>query len=91
MNHLYPYIQDGIRPEAGTNMQIFGTIFGTIFMFFFFVAILAFVIWLVMRSKTASSRFGSSSSKALEILDERFAKGEIDAAEYEERRKILRS
>ena len=34
---------------------------------------------------------GRSASSALEILEERFARGDIDADEFEERRRALRS
>jgi putative membrane protein len=50
------------------------------------VALIAWAIWYIVPRRRASDR-----SDALEILDTRFAKGEIDRAEYEERRRILMS
>jgi putative membrane protein len=38
-----------------------------------------------------SHSWGDPTHSALQILNERFAKGEIDQAEYEERRRALRS
>lgn len=87
MNRYYPLAHANVPTDGGTNMHIFGALC----MFFFLVALLALVIWLVMRSRHSTAHQGKPSSKALEILDERFAKGEIDVAEYEERKKILRS
>jgi putative membrane protein len=64
---------------------------GMMFMSFLFVAIIVVGVVLLVRS---TSRDGQplrapGSDRALEILDERFARGEIDQAEYEERRRIL--
>jgi uncharacterized membrane protein len=42
--------------------------------------------------KTAGSRAAhETKSQAMEILKERFARGEIDKAEFEERRQVLAS
>lgn len=49
-----------------------------------FVGIIAIVVWIV-RWASNSRR----SSTALDILNERFARGEIDKAEYEEKRKLM--
>lgn len=54
------------------------------------------IIWLVVAAiRWLSDRAGSGGSErgrsALEILKERYAKGEIDKKEYEERRKVLES
>ncbi len=53
-----------------------------------FVLIFIFV-WLMRFSFGGRRHRRDRGGSALEVLDERFARGEIDRAEYEERRKIL--
>lgn len=59
-----------------------------------FVALLVGGIWLIGRAvkggpAPAGDGIGRSSRGALEILEERFARGEIDRDEFEERRRTL--
>jgi putative membrane protein len=55
-----------------------------------FVALLVVGIVVLVRSSSGAPRSTEpSGGRALDILDERFARGEIDAKEYEERRRIL--
>ncbi len=42
------------------------------------------------RSRGAADGGGTNERGALEILDERFARGEVDREEYEARRAVLR-
>ena len=58
--------------------------FGPIMMLIFLAVFIA-VVYLVMRG---ASR-GSHGEHALGILKERFARGEIDEAEFEQRRRVL--
>jgi putative membrane protein len=60
-------------------------------MSFLFVALIVVGVVLLVRSTThvGQSSRAPGSDRALEILDERFARGEIDQTEYEERRRIL--
>ena len=52
--------------------------------------ILIVVIWIVVKSMNQQSTTSQESKKtALDILKERYAKGEIDKAEYEERKKDM--
>jgi putative membrane protein len=51
-----------------------------------FVLIFAFIVLLRMMPGGKNHR---NNRRALEVLEERFARGEIDRAEFEERRKIL--
>jgi putative membrane protein len=52
------------------------------------IAVIALVVWLVVR---ASHRSGVGSSRsARDILNERYARGEIDSKEYDERLGNLR-
>ena len=64
------------------------TWFGGIGMILFWILILAFVIWGVVMISRNNSRHGSSS-KALDIAQERYAKGEISKEQYEEIKKSL--
>lgn len=67
-------------------------IFGGLMMILFWGAVIVSIIFLV---RWLSGHLGSSHSPAptqqtpLDILKERFARGEIDKDEYEERRKLL--
>lgn len=61
---------------------------GGAFMMVFFIAVIVgvVVVFLRMFGHEPTRR---SSSRALDILNERFARGEIDRTEYEERRRAL--
>jgi putative membrane protein len=61
-----------------------------------FLALIALIVFgavLIARSFWERGRGGhrTESNRALDILDERFARGEIDHQEYEERRRALAS
>ena len=60
--------------------------FGPAFMLLSIAGIVALVVWLLRGSGQAPP---SSGRTPVDILKERFARGEIDAKEFEERRKIL--
>lgn len=77
---------------SGWWMAIVMIVFGLLF--------LGVIVWAVVtitkphHSATAPQQVGAAparESSARTILDERFARGEIDAAEYEERRRLLES
>jgi putative membrane protein len=72
--------------------------FGMIFMVFFWVFVVALAVWLLSRlfptttnSRGAQTGWGSSapSSNALDILKQRYARGEISKAEYDDIRRGL--
>jgi|tagenome__1003787_1003787.scaffolds.fasta_scaffold18809688_1 putative membrane protein len=58
----------------------------------FWVAVVALIIlairWLIRNTNGGSSRRPGDDS-AMELLRQRFARGEIDAAEFEERKRSL--
>ncbi|HUZ02749.1 MAG TPA: SHOCT domain-containing protein [Thermomicrobiaceae bacterium] len=56
------------------------------------VAILiAIVVWLLVRQRAVAPGTRSGADNALAVLRERFARGEISAEEYAERRRVLES
>jgi len=59
------------------------------FMWLFWLALIGVIVWLVQVA--ASSRQGSDRCdlSPLQILERRFANGEIDEAEFERRRRVL--
>ena len=68
---------------AGSMMGWFG---GGFMMFFFWALIIIFIVWVVREVGSKNSKSGSN---ALDILKERYAKGEIDKKEFEEKKKDL--
>ncbi len=53
------------------------------------VILIVFAVRGVSRTRTERGAPTRAADSALQILQERFARGEIDKTEYEERRKIL--
>jgi len=66
-----------------------GMAFGGIMMLLWFALIIALIVFL-FRWISGSTR-KSSSQDALDILKQRFARGEIDASELEERSRQLKA
>jgi putative membrane protein len=64
---------------------------GMVVMIVFWVAIVALIVWLVIRLLPGPDRTARSlrAESALEILDRRLATGEIDAATYSSLRAAL--
>lgn len=77
----------GYYNDFGSNMM---TGFGGIMMLIFWVAFIAFIIWIV-REISGRRNDSSPTSKAMEILKERYAKGEISKEEFESKKKYLQS
>ncbi len=68
----------------------FGMILGPILMILIVVGIVAGTVYLVRQPGAAGlSASHSAQDRALALLKERYAKGEIDSEEFAERRKLL--
>lgn len=71
-----------------------GMFFGPLFMFLLVIGIIAAII-LVLRllgivgTSQTGSKSAANGNNAFDILRERFAKGEIDTKEFEERKRLL--
>ena len=71
-----------------------GAGFGWIFMILFWVLLIAGTVWLVLTlsgqtARRDASERTSGGDGALRILDERYARGEIDTEEYKTRRAAI--
>jgi len=69
----------------------FGMVLGPIFMILLVVGIVAGIIYLLRLFGMAGPASGShvAHDRALALLKERYAKGEIDSTEFTERKKLL--
>lgn len=66
--------------------------FGGIFMIIFWIAVIIGIVFLIrwiVQSTGAGGHGGRSEESALEILKRRYAKGEIDKKEFEQKKKDL--
>jgi putative membrane protein len=66
--------------------------FGSFMMLLFWGGLIILVVFAVRSMGTGSPRGGvgpAPGNRALDILEERYARGEIEKEEYEERRRLL--
>ena len=69
----------------GNMMGFWG---GGIMMLVVWVAIIIFIVWIV-KEINGKNKNSKSDSNVLDILKERYAKGEINKQEFEEKKKDL--
>ena len=72
----------------GSGMGWFGGIIMVIFWIAVIVGIVLLIRWLIISTRTPSHGTSSGES-ALDILKKRYARGEIDKQEFEEKKKDL--
>jgi len=63
--------------------------FGMVFMLLFWVLVILGIAALIRWMTTQSPNRNSRDKSALEILQERYARGEIDREEYEQKKRDL--
>ena len=103
MNSIGPFLQDILAQgpgyggwgmhhgPMGWGYGSMGWIWHILMMAFWvaiIIGIILFIRWLVVSSRTGALK-GHSENSALEILRTRYAKGEIDKEEFEEKKKDL--
>jgi putative membrane protein len=67
----------------------FGMGFGGIFMWLFWIFGIAIIVWAVVIVAGGRKEPSAKQKTAIDILKERYAKGEIDQQEFEQKRKVL--
>ncbi len=81
--------------EYGLNGGWYGhSFFGGFLMIVFWVAVIWFIVWLARGGATQEKKQEGREhhgKTALDILNERYAKGEIDRKEFEEKKKEVTS
>ena len=73
----------------GGSMGWIGMILGFIFFILIIIGIILFIVWLVKRVTHSGTEQPRIGNKALEVLKERYAKGEITKDQYEDIKKDL--
>lgn len=62
---------------------------GGLMMILFWAALIFVIVWIVKETKGGNSSDSPRFKSALDILKNRYAKGEIDKKEFEEKKKDL--
>jgi putative membrane protein len=70
-------------------MYGYGFGLGGLFMLLFWVFVIALVVWLVLTISRSQVRGNDGQDSALRTLEERLARGEIDAEEFRIRRAAI--
>ena len=63
--------------------------FGGGFMWLFWILLIVAVVWALKATAPSSGKAEGGDKSPLEILQGRFARGEIDEEEFERKRKLL--
>ncbi len=71
------------------QMMNFGS--GGIFMMFMFAIVIGLIIYFIIANTKSNRYTGGFSETSLDIIKERFAKGEITEEEFEKMKKALKS
>jgi putative membrane protein len=67
----------------------FGMGFGGGFMWLFWILLIVLIVWAVKAAVGSSNNPSEKQKSALDILKERYARGEIDQEEFDQKRKDL--
>lgn len=84
-----PAAAQGYNDGGWYGMGMGHTLFGGAMMIIFWVVLIFVVVYLVRGLGSHAPSQHPPRQTALEILEERFAKGEIDKEEFQERKKHL--
>jgi len=63
--------------------------YGGVFMWILILALIGVVVYFLMQASKSKGGTGSGGETALDILKKRYAKGEIDKAEFEQKKRDL--
>jgi putative membrane protein len=63
--------------------------FGGGFMWIFWIVLIAAIFWGAKAMSSSENNKADNQKSALDILNDRYAKGEIDQKEFEQKRKDL--
>jgi putative membrane protein len=83
------YYGHGMMGDGGWAMMLFGPLMMIVFIGAIVVLVVLAIRWLGVGGHPPSGHGGMASRPPLDTLKDRLAKGEIDVAEFEDRRRAL--